>query len=159
MFQNNLSQLSVLLKDRFKNHAIQFKFFSNNFERAKLLNERAERKSQYDALQEQLDTTSAALESNVQGLRRSAAQEAERYYKIDNDLISKEAILERTRDKEKSDAYIKSLEGSLKTQEDRNRFFCGTGILCGHLKYWESFVRFWLSFIGFWLVLDFTIFG
>ena len=104
-----------------------YQLFSNHFERAsrleaaKLLNERAERKSQYDALQEQLDTTSAALESNVQGLRRSAAQEAERYYKIDNDLISKEAILERTRDKEKSDAYIKSLEGSLKTQEDRNR--------------------------------------
>ena len=89
-----------------------YQLFSNHFERAsrveaaKLLNERAERKSQYDALQEQLDTTSAALESNVQGLRRSAAQEAERYYKIDNDLISKEAILERTRDKEKSDAHI-----------------------------------------------------
>merc|ERR1712071_371348 len=90
-------------------------------EAARLLNERAERKSQYDALQEQLDTTSAALESNVQGLRRSAAQEAERYYKIDNDLISKEAILERTRDKARSEAYIKLLEGSLKTQEDRNR--------------------------------------
>ena len=36
-------------------------------------------------------------------------------------MISEEAILERTRDEEKSDAYIKSLEGSLKTQEDRNR--------------------------------------
>ena len=68
-----------------------------------------------------MDTTSAALESNVQGLRRSAAQEAERYYKLENELISKEAILERTRDKEKSDAYIKLLEGNLKTQEDRNR--------------------------------------
>ena len=90
-------------------------------EAARLLNERVERKSQFDALQEQLDTTSAALESNVQGLRRSAAQEAERYYKLENELISKEAILERTRDKEKSDAYIKLLEGNLKTQEDRNR--------------------------------------
>merc|ERR1712046_183421 len=90
-------------------------------EAARLLNERVERKSQFDALQEQLDTTSAALESNVQGLRRSAAQEAERYYKLDNELISKEAILERIRDKEKSDAYIKLLEGNLKTQEDRNR--------------------------------------
>ena len=62
-------------------------------ESARLLNERAERKAQYDTLQEQLETTSAALESNVQGLRRSAAQEAERYYKIDTELVSKEVIV------------------------------------------------------------------
>ena len=66
-------------------------------ESARLLNERNERKSQFDSLQEQLDTTSAALESNVQGLRRSAQQEAERYYRIDNELISKEAMLGKSR--------------------------------------------------------------
>merc|ERR1740128_1435486 len=79
-------------------------------EAARLLNERAERKSQYDALQEQLDTTSAALESNVQGLRRSAAQEAERYYKLEADLISHQAIAARLRDPEALDKYKGTLE-------------------------------------------------
>ena len=62
---------------------------------AELAIERGERKVQYDQLKEQLENTSAALESNVQGQRRSVAQEAERYYKLDSDLVTAQVISKR----------------------------------------------------------------
>merc|ERR1712071_75160 len=89
----------------------------------RLEQDRGERKAQFDSLQEQLDTTSAALESNVQGLRRSAAQEAERYYKLEADLISHQAIAARLRDPEALDKYKGTLEKQISAAEQQNQKF------------------------------------
>merc|ERR1711879_935950 len=77
---------------------------------AELAVERGERKSQFDQLKEQLENTSAALESNVQGQRRSVAQEAERYYKLDAELITAQFIKKRLDDPDTSKKYYENLK-------------------------------------------------
>lgn len=88
---------------------------------ADLAIERGERKVQYDALKEQLETTSAALESNVQGLRRTVAQEAERYYKLDTDLTTLQFLTKRLANPEQAKKYSVDLEEKIRSYENTNR--------------------------------------